>query len=210
MILVRSLYNTTYSIIRSSQSGDFSVDDWNFALSNAEDQLYTIYRGKGLIDSETQMNMMPFRDVYAPVQTANGVYTYPSDYFEYISAECTIGLNQVQIPVSVLSDAKWSGMSSSKLIDLNKNPILRLENGSMQLYPVTANLHMPYYKKITHAYYGVTYNADSEPIFDAGTSVNSMFMDSLFNVLVDMIIIEASKSLRDSELLTDTVQTINT
>lgn len=208
-ILVERLFNNTFSIIRSSQSGDFNVDDWNLACASAEDQLYSILRSKGLMDSDTQMNAMPFRGVYSPPQTANGVYAYPADYFEYIAASCTIGLNQMQIPVGVIADAKWSPLVSSKLIPVANNPILRLENGTMQLQPVTANLNLVYYKTITHAFYGATYNADDEPIYDAGTSVNSMFMESLFTTLVDMIIVEAAKSLRDSQLLSDTVQTTN-
>jgi hypothetical protein len=209
MIPVQDIYNATYNIIRFSQAGDFSVPEWNTAIKTVEDQLYKQYREKGLMDAETQMNMMPFRGVYAPAYNANGQYTYPSDYFEYIAAACTTGLNQMQIPVAVISDAKWSPLVSSKLIPVANNPILSLADGTMQLQPVTANLNLTYYKTITNAVYGVTYNANFEPIYDSGTSVDSMFMPSLFNTIVDMMVIEIGKSLRDSEIIQDTAQTIN-
>ena len=209
MIPVQDIYNATYNITRFSQAGDFSVNDWNTAIKTVEDQLYTTYRNKGLMDAETQMNMMPFIGYYNPIQTANGQYTYPSDYFVYSANGSTVAVNGVQLPISVISDAKWGALSTSRLINLNENPILRLKNGSMQLLPVTANLSMAYYKTITNAFYGVTYNADFEPIYNAGTSVDSMFMPSLFNTIVDMMVIEISKSLRDRELLGDTTQTMN-
>jgi hypothetical protein len=210
MIPVQDIYNATYNIVRFSQAGDFSVPEWNSAIVTVENQLYAMYRAKGLMDSEVQMNMMPFRAVYAPVYSANGVYTYPADYLEYIAAACTIGLNQLQIPVGVIADAKWSPLVSSKLIPVRDNPILRLEATSMQLQPVIANLNLVYYKTITNAVYGVTYDANLEPIYDAGASTDSMFMPSLFNTIVDMMVIEITKSLRDRELLGDTAQTINT
>lgn len=210
MIPVQSIYDATYNVIRFSQAGDFSVPEWNSAIVTVENQLYAMYRNKGLMDSETQMNMMPFRGVYAPVYNANGSYTYPADYLEYIAAAVTTGLNQMQIPASVIADAKWSPLVSSKLIPVQDNPILRLEESTMQLQPVTANLNLVYYKTITNAVYGVTYNANFEPIYDAGSSTDSMFMPSLFNTIVDMMVIEITKSLRDRELLGDTIQTLNT
>ena len=209
MILVQTLFNDTYSIIRSSQTGDFSVDDWNLAVAKAEDNLYSLQRAKGLADSETQMNMMPFRGDYTPVQTTTGIYSYPSDYLEYIAIGSLVGAHQREIPTAVISDAKWGALSTSRLIVLPENPIVRLSETTLQLLPETANLHMVYYKKITHAFYGVTYNVDDEPIYDAGTSINSMFMPALYQELVDMVIIEATKSLRDQQLLTNTAQLIN-
>lgn len=209
MIPVLDIYDATYNITRFSQAGDFNVDEWNTAIKTVEDQLYTTYRNKGLMDAETQMNMMPFRGEYTPIQTANGSYTYPTDYLEYIANGSGVAINGYELPVSVISDAKWGALSTSRLIDLTDNPILRLKETSMQLLPVTANLHMVYYKTITNAFYGVTYNADFEPIYNAGTSVDSMFMPSLFNTIVDMMVIEISKSLRDRELLGDTTQTMN-
>lgn len=208
MIPVQDLYNGAVQMVRFSQSGDFSVPEFNTCLTTVENQLYSQLREKGLIDADSQMNLMPFRNPYAPVQTPNGVYTYPTDYFEYIAIGSKTAINGKELPIAVISDAKWGALSTSRLIDLNDNPIIRLAENNLQLLPVTANLHMIYYKKIVNAVYAVTY-VNLEPVYDPANSVDSMFQPSMFNVLLDMLVIEISKSLRDNGLLSATTQTLN-
>lgn len=208
MIPVQDLYNAAAQMVRFSQSGDFSVPEFNTCLATVENQLYSQLREKGLIDAESQMNLMPFRGNYAPPQTANGIYNYPADYFEYIALGSTTAPNGKEIPVAVISDAKWGALSTSKLINEANNPKVRLAENNLQLLPITANLHMIYYKKIVNAVYAVTY-VNFEPIYDPANSVDSMFQPSMFNVLVDMLVVEISKSLRDNGLLSATTQTLN-
>ncbi len=183
MINVNTVYQAVAALVVQATSGTFSPQEFNRNSLVIQTNVYSRLRKANGNNIEVINELLPFKAIYNPIWTSTGIYSYPTDYFRYITAP-TVEIGQKTRVASILSDDEWDARSTSLLVSRIRNPIVNFQNGYIRILPATGFMRMYYFVKLIPAIWGFTPDANGDPIYDAGTSTNFMFDDAQFGELV--------------------------
>ena len=189
-ININTIYTTVNAFMVQSTGGAYTPQAFNNACFLGETSIYSDDRARNGDSIEVINELLPFLATFNPPQAATGIYSLPSDYFRYLTVNQIVQGSQEQ-EVSILSATKWANRSVNQTVSRIRNPISNFYTvsgvKSLRVLPTTLTVKMYYFKQLIPAVWGFT-SVNDKPVYDAGTSTNSMLDEAHFPELVYRIV----------------------
>lgn len=183
-MIVNELRNIVKLLANQYTFGDFSPEEFNNALSLANEEYFNEQLRSFAEDQEKNDNLNILKKRLSVNINTFGQATRPSDYAYGLAVRLATGANQSEREVEILSDAEWANRTDSALISTSEYPIARIDNDVIQTSGISDNRIILYYlRQPTTPSWGYTTAAVSgsiygREVYDAGTTVESDFQNS--------------------------------
>ena len=167
-----------YRVSNTVMAGNVSPEDFNLFLNRAEnllyEELYAAYEATRLISDD--LAAFKTEQIYFPV--ASGSYLYPA-YYRHATSFVTYNSSGNETVIEEVPQDKKANRVNSTVIPISEYPIVVHQNANgFTVEPKSTWVKMYYLKIPTYAKWGYTI-VSGRPVYDAGTSVQSSFPESL-------------------------------
>lgn len=181
-------YRLMLFCINKTQGGDFSPNDFNLVINQAqlsyaewligEYQTYLPQRAQSKVswgqNQNVRESLTPIIYGYILNADSNGIAPYPGDYQKTDAMTTIYGSKRIRFA----SQDRLDSFINSRIDPIATNPIYLVKDVGFQFYPTTTSqARLSYVRTPPNIIWGYTEDSDGLPVYNAATSADPVWSD---------------------------------